>query len=72
MIQLSDANTTGGYPKIAAVIEADLWRLGQARLGSLIRFLEVRHDEAVAAMQPVTDYLSDLSRMVDLYRSQDY
>ena len=31
IIQMSDANTAGGYPKIAAVIQADLWRLGQAR-----------------------------------------
>ena len=34
IIQLSDANTAGGYPKIAAVIEADLWRLAQARLAA--------------------------------------
>ena len=29
IVQMRDAQPTGGYPKIGAVIEADLWRLGQ-------------------------------------------
>lgn len=69
IIQLSDANTAGGYPKIATVIDADIWRLGQARPGSTIRFREVVHKEAVAAMEPVTDYLADIRRAVALYRT---
>jgi biotin-dependent carboxylase-like uncharacterized protein len=69
IIQLSDANTAGGYPKIAAVIEADLWRLGQARLGSFIRFEEVAYEAAVEAMVPVTDYITRIRRTADLYRS---
>ena len=69
IIQLSDANTAGGYPKIAAVIEADLWRLGQARLGSLIRFEEATYEAAVEAMAPVTDYITRIRRTADLYRS---
>lgn len=68
IIQLSDANTAGGYPKIATVIDADLWRLGQARAGSLIRFIEVTHDQAIAAMKPVDAYLSAVRYDVDLYR----
>ena len=69
IIQLSDANTAGGYPKIATVIEADLWRLGQARLGSFIRFEEVTYEAAVEAMAPVTDYVARIRRTADLYRS---
>ena len=69
IIQLSDANTAGGYPKIAAVIEADLWRLGQARLGSFIRFEEATYEAAVEAMAPVADYVTRIRRTVDLYRS---
>lgn len=38
IIQLADANTCGGYPKIATVIEADLWRLAQAPVGATLRF----------------------------------
>ena len=69
IIQLSDANTAGGYPKIATVIEADLWRLGQARLGSFIRFEEVTYEAAVEAMAPVADYVTRIRRTADLYRS---
>ncbi|MDT8333270.1 biotin-dependent carboxyltransferase family protein [Roseomonas gilardii] len=51
VIQLSDANTCGGYPKIAAVIGADLWRLGQARLGGTLRFTVVEREAAVTALR---------------------
>ena len=38
IILMADAQTTGGYPKIANVIEADLGALAQVRLGSTIQF----------------------------------
>ncbi|MCP3467392.1 biotin-dependent carboxyltransferase family protein [Bradyrhizobium sp. CCGUVB23] len=69
IIQMSDANTAGGYPKIAAVIQADLWRLGQAPPGSFIAFEEVGYQDAVAAMAPVTSYLAGLRATADLYRA---
>lgn len=69
IIQLSDANTAGGYPKIGAVIEADIWRLAQARLGSLIRFEEVDHAEAVDAMTTVQTYLKSVRRVAELCRA---
>ncbi|MGE4243804.1 biotin-dependent carboxyltransferase family protein [Ramlibacter sp.] len=50
IIQLAEANTCGGYPKIANVIEADLWRLGQLRPGQRIRFARTDHSSAVAAL----------------------
>jgi biotin-dependent carboxylase-like uncharacterized protein len=69
IIQMSDANTAGGYPKIAAVIQADLWRLGQAAPGSFIVFSEVNYQDAVAAMTPVNGYLARLRAIADLYRA---
>lgn len=51
IIQLAEANTCGGYPKIAHVIEADLWRLGQAPVGSRLRFAVVERAEAVSALK---------------------
>ena len=68
IIQLSDANTAGGYPKMATVIDADLWRLGQARPGSMIAFKDVSHEEAVAAMVPINAYLANVERLAALYR----
>lgn len=41
IILLADAQTVGGYPKIATVISADLPRLGQAKPGDTIRFAAV-------------------------------
>ncbi|WP_439402804.1 biotin-dependent carboxyltransferase family protein [Bradyrhizobium sp. DASA03068] len=69
IIQMSDANTAGGYPKMAAVIQADLWRLGQAAPGSVIAFTEVSYQDAVAAMAPVNDYLAQLRATANLYRA---
>lgn len=38
IIQLVDANTCGGYPKIATIVETDLWRLAQAPVGTHLEF----------------------------------
>jgi 5-oxoprolinase (ATP-hydrolysing) subunit C len=57
IIQLSDAQTAGGYPKIATIIEADLWRVGQAALGSQLRFVAVSHAAAVAAEDELARYI---------------
>lgn len=44
-----ESQTAGGYPKIANVISADLFRLGQLRPRDRVRFERVGIDEAVAA-----------------------
>lgn len=51
IIQLADSATMGGYPKIAAIIEPDLWRMGQARPGDSIWFHEVGLAEAARAAE---------------------
>lgn len=51
IIQLAEANTCGGYPKIANVIEPDLWRLAQAPSGSKLRFVEVERREAIEILR---------------------
>ena len=40
IVQMRDAQPSGGYPKVGTVIEADLWRLGQTPIGSRFRFVE--------------------------------
>ena len=50
IIQMSDANTSGGYPKIGTVIEADMWRLAQARVADELHFVQTTVAEAVAAL----------------------
>jgi 5-oxoprolinase (ATP-hydrolysing) subunit C len=51
VIQLAEANTCGGYPKFAHVIEADLWKLAQAPSGSAMRFEHIDRKAAVEAIR---------------------
>jgi biotin-dependent carboxylase-like uncharacterized protein len=67
IIQLRDAQPTGGYPKIGTVIEADLWRLGQARPGTTLRFVQTTYEEAICALDEVQRYLDSVRRLAELY-----
>lgn len=49
IVLLADAGTTGGYPKIATMISADLPRFVQNRPGSEVRFEIVSQAAAIAA-----------------------
>lgn len=49
IVLLADAQTTGGYPRIACVIEADLYHLAQLRLGEPIHFVHCTLEEALRA-----------------------
>lgn len=69
IIQLADANTCGGYPKIAHVIDADLCRLAQAPIGARIRFEAVTQEQSMAAQEELDQRLQTVERIVRL-RSQ--
>lgn len=45
-----DAQTTGGYPRIASVLRGDRHRLGQLRPGDEVKLVEVSPDEATALL----------------------
>jgi len=49
LVLMADRQPTGGYPKIAHVISADLGRLAQLRPGDRLAFRRVSWEEAVAA-----------------------
>lgn len=66
IIQMRDAQPSGGYPKFGTVIEADLWRLGQAAIGSRIRFIECSYDQALDALEQNQAYLAEVRRLVAL------
>ncbi len=63
IIQLNDANTCGGYPKLGVVIAADMRRLAQARLRSTIRFRLVEREEAVGAARRQNELLQGIGRI---------
>jgi biotin-dependent carboxylase-like uncharacterized protein len=70
IVQMRDAQPSGGYPKIGTVIEADLWRLGQVPLGSRFRFLETTWQAALAARDANEAWLAGLRRLAGLHRLQ--
>lgn len=62
IVLLADHQTTGGYPKLAAVISADIPRLGRLRPGDEIRFEEVSVEAAEAAIR---EHEAGLRRLID-------
>ncbi|KRE18217.1 urea amidolyase [Bosea sp. Root381] len=58
IVLMADRQSTGGYPKIATVIGADLGRLAQARPGTRLAFRAVSHAEAVQARAAEQGFLS--------------
>jgi len=67
IVLMADAQTTGGYPKIGVVIQADLWKLAQLRLGGKLRFVVCDAAEARAALRSSRRYLEQVKRALDVY-----
>jgi biotin-dependent carboxylase-like uncharacterized protein len=60
IVLLADHQTTGGYPVIAKVIDADLGRVAQAVPGEELSFYEVDRDAAVEALRLLRGWLDTL------------
>lgn len=60
IVLMPDRGTTGGYPKIATVITADLGRLAQTPAGTAFRFQAVSMAEAQAEVRKFADLLRSL------------
>jgi 5-oxoprolinase (ATP-hydrolysing) subunit C len=64
--------TTGGHPKIATVISADVPELGRLPIGSKIRFEPVTIEVAQALRREMLAYLDGLrDRIVPIDRTSD-
>ncbi|MBX9444907.1 biotin-dependent carboxyltransferase family protein [Dickeya chrysanthemi] len=57
IILAAEAQATGGYPRIASVIQPDLWKLGQLRPGTRVHFTCVGKAEALQAKHQQQHYL---------------
>lgn len=66
IVQLVEANTCGGYPKIATVIECDLWKCGQMRPRNRVTFQLVDLEEAIEALQDGAAELQELKNTLAL------
>lgn len=58
IVIMADGPTSGGYPKIAAVVRPDLRRLAQAQRSDAIRFQAVPWDKAHEAAREEAAYLA--------------
>lgn len=68
-VLMADRQPTGGYPKIATVIGADLGRMAQLRPGAPVRFRAVTIAEAVTARRALADALADAPPCEPLLRT---
>lgn len=62
IVLMVDSQTTGGYPKIATVIEADLGLMAQIRFGQNCQFKRVSIEEAIRARQDRDRYIERIRR----------
>ena len=60
IILFVDQQSTGGYPKIANVISADLYRVGQLRPREQVRFTEVAIPEAIRLLREQEEWLKQI------------
>jgi biotin-dependent carboxylase-like uncharacterized protein len=70
IVLMPDRGTTGGYPKIATVISADLGRFAQIPAGTGFRFKAVSMPEAQAEARKFFDLLRNLGnrlRPIDIF-----
>lgn len=63
IVLMADTQTTGGYPKIASVAQADLGRLAQVRFGSKIFFKIVTLQEAHKLKKRNRGYLNQIKQI---------
>ena len=61
IVLMNDAQTTGGYPRIACIIEADMYHLAQIPLGQPIHFVPCTLEEALAARSEQARFLEQLA-----------
>jgi 5-oxoprolinase (ATP-hydrolysing) subunit C len=70
LVLMADRQPTGGYPKIATVIGADLGKLAQLRPGTQVRFQAVPLAEAVEARRAQARLLKGAIGLEPLIRTQ--
>lgn len=61
IVLMNDAQTTGGYPRIACIIEADMYHLAQIPLGQPIHFVLCTLEDALEARRVQKQYIEQLA-----------
>jgi antagonist of KipI len=66
LILMADAQTTGGYPRIAQVIETDINTLAQIKPGDNIHFQMISLSEAMKVNAGIENVLFKIRKSVEL------
>jgi antagonist of KipI len=67
IILMADHQTTGGYPRIASILKADLPRLAQMKPGQSIKFMIVSLQQAETAFMAMQQLLKEIRSSCKLY-----
>lgn len=67
IVLMADAQTTGGYPRIACVIQADLWKLAQTPIGKSFCFIRTDLETARRATQQAHKDLATIRQHLTRY-----
>ncbi|MCG1043565.1 biotin-dependent carboxyltransferase family protein [Mycetohabitans sp. B8] len=70
IVLMSDAQTTGGYPRFGSVIAADLWLLAQARLNQRVHFIQCSLEQARNALVELNKYLRHIELAIALQQER--
>lgn len=65
IILMADTQTTGGYPKLACVIQADLGKLAQIGVNQKVWFYPVTIEEAKRRLARNDEYLNRIRNQVN-------
>jgi biotin-dependent carboxylase-like uncharacterized protein len=68
IILLADRQTTGGYPKIATVISADVPAFGRLTMGAKVRFEPVSIEEAIRMRRLLLDEIARIPERIEPVR----
>jgi biotin-dependent carboxylase-like uncharacterized protein len=64
IVLLADRQTTGGYPKLATIISADLPALGRVRIGTKIAFEQITLEEARNLRRRLIDEMNGMNNRI--------
>ena len=71
IVLMADAQTTGGYPKIATIISSDVPLIGRRRPGAHVRFVAVTQEQGEAARREQEQVIAQsIAEMRDVLEAQ--
>lgn len=71
LVLLADRGTTGGYPKIATIISADIGRMSQTPVGAKVQFTAISVEAAEDEARRIAQLVADLPRRVRMVGGGD-